>query len=179
MDNWELEIRKRLASLDLEPTREAAIVEELAQHLDDRYRELLARGASAEEARRLALAELNQSQVFAQEIRRLELSSSPARVVLGTNRRSASVMGDIRLDVLYGMRMLRKRPGFALVAVATLALGIGVNTAIFTLFDFVLRPMPVTDPDSVVKLEYRAANRRLGFSFNDYVYYRDSAQSFS
>ena len=51
-------------------------------------------------------------------------------------------------DLRYGMRMLRKNPGFTTVAILTLALGIGVNTAIFTAFDaLVLRPRQVKDPD--------------------------------
>ena len=53
---WEREVRTRLSSLRLSPTREAEIVEELAQHLDDRWREAIAGGLSPEEAERLTLA---------------------------------------------------------------------------------------------------------------------------
>jgi putative ABC transport system permease protein len=52
MPEWKQEIRERLANMHLEPAREAAIVEELAQHLDDRYAELLSSGASEAEAYR-------------------------------------------------------------------------------------------------------------------------------
>ena len=62
MPEWKQEIRTRLASLKLEPTREAEIVGELAQHLDDRYTELLAGGATRGDAARAALAELSDSQ---------------------------------------------------------------------------------------------------------------------
>ena len=179
MRTWEFEIRTRLADLDLEPAREASIVEELAQHLDDRYRELLASGSSGEQARAAALAELSQKQLLARELRRLNASARPAPVVPGGDRRGAGLLADLRFDLLYGARMLRKRPGFTLVVVATLALGIGVNTAIFSFFDFLLRPMPIADPDRVVELDYRAGTRRLGFSFSDYIYFRDAVNSLS
>src|SRR5262250_1165290 len=56
-------------------------------------------------------------------------------------------------DIRYGVRMLLQRPGFTLIAMLTLALGIGVNTALFTVYDaFVMKPLPLKDPDSIVKL---------------------------
>ncbi|HJQ32702.1 MAG TPA: ABC transporter permease [Pyrinomonadaceae bacterium] len=84
-------------------------------------------------------------------------------------------------DVRYGVRALRRRPGFAAVAVATLALGIGVNTALFTVFDaFALRPLPLRDPSGLVYVEGRgpAGERRNLFSYPDYVDLRERASSF-
>ncbi len=77
--------------------------------------------------------------------------------------------------------MLRKNPGFATVAILTLALGIGVNTAIFTAFDaLVLRPRQVKDPDSLASISRTTPDERHGgFSYPDYVYYRDHNKSFS
>ena len=57
MPDWAQEVRRRLSALRLSPTRESEIVDELAQHLDDRWRELVAGGASPEEATRSTLAE--------------------------------------------------------------------------------------------------------------------------
>ena len=57
MPDWANEVRARLASLHLSPTREAEIVDELSQHLDDLYRESIAAGATPEEATRVALAD--------------------------------------------------------------------------------------------------------------------------
>ena len=72
MPDWKGEIRRRLASLRLAPAREAAIVEELAQDLEDCYAELLAGGASEDEAYRQMLAELSESELLARELRRVE-----------------------------------------------------------------------------------------------------------
>jgi macrolide transport system ATP-binding/permease protein len=91
-------------------------------------------------------------------------------------------------DLRYGARTLIKTPGFTLVAVLTLALGIGVNTALFTLFDAAaLRPLPVKDPDRVVKVyreELGQSAREVSgsasmLSYPEYVGYRDNAQVFS
>src|SRR6266478_4726199 len=77
--------------------------------------------------------------------------------------------------------MLRKNPGFATVAILTLAIGIGVNTAIFTAFDaLVLRPRQVKDPDRLASVSRTTPDERHGgFSYPDYVYYRDHNKSFS
>jgi putative ABC transport system permease protein len=69
MPDWTREVRTRLSSLRLSPSREAEIVDELSQHLDDRYRELIAGGASPEEATRLALAEFRSGNLLAEHMR--------------------------------------------------------------------------------------------------------------
>jgi putative ABC transport system permease protein len=103
-------------------------------------------------------------------------------------------------DLRYGARMLLKNPGFTIVSALTLALGIGVNAGLFTLFNAVaLRPLPVKDPDSVVKIYRKDLERSsrdmnineidslLGglsstpsmFSYPEYTGYRDNTQVFS
>src|SRR5918998_5814603 len=84
-------------------------------------------------------------------------------------------------DLRYSLRSLVKRPGFSLVVIATLALGIGVNAALFSVFNLLLRPLPVKEPESIVRLFFEEDGVRRGdrFSFPDYSYVRDHNESFS
>jgi predicted permease len=83
-------------------------------------------------------------------------------------------------DLRYSLRSLWKRPGFTVVVIATLALGIGVNAAIFSVFNLLLRPLPVKEPESIVRLFFEEGPSRSDrFSFPDYSDIRDRNQSFS
>src|SRR5580692_4049797 len=85
-------------------------------------------------------------------------------------------------DIRYALRGLRKNPGFAIVCILTLALGIGANTAMFTVINAVLiRPVPgVVKPSELVILErLQKNNPDFAFGYPDYLDYRDQSQSFT
>ncbi|HEV2382018.1 MAG TPA: ABC transporter permease [Terriglobia bacterium] len=91
-------------------------------------------------------------------------------------------MAALTTDLRYGIRMLRRNPGFSTVAVLTLALGIGANTAIFGLIEaFMLRTLPVRDPGRLVELlhQYPGEPRMTGFSWQAYQDFRSQNHVFS
>ncbi|HVI70698.1 MAG TPA: ABC transporter permease, partial [Pyrinomonadaceae bacterium] len=161
MPDWKAEVRKRLSGLQLAPARENAIVEELAQHLDESYAELLAGGVSESDAYRQVRAELHDGGLLTHGLRRVERSTNPEPIVLGTNRRT-NMIADLWLDMRFGARMLVKQPGFTLIAVLTLALGIGANTAIFSLLDaVVLKTLPVREPQELALFNWLSGPKRM------------------
>jgi len=177
--DWKKQIRQRLAKLKLEPTREAAIVEELSQHLDDCYAELLVGGATEAEAERRTLAEVSGSEILARELRRVERRVAPEPIAPGTNRRT-NMIADLWQDLRYGARMLLKSRGFTAVAALSLSLGIGANTAIFSLADKVMiRKLPVEEPERLVVVNVDSG-RGLGtvFTYPDFADYRAGNEVF-
>ena len=122
------------------------IDEELALHVEMRTRELIQRGVDPKTARELALARLG-------DISRLKRTMTDIGRKRDREMRLTQWLDEIRDDLKFSFRQLRRSPAFTVVATVTLALGIGVNSAIFALVDAtVLRPLPYGDPDRLVSI---------------------------
>ena len=180
MPDWPRYVRPRLALLRLSPPRENEIVDELAQHLDDRYRELIAEGASIDDATRLTLAEFRNGNVLAEYMAPLRQAHSPPALTPGAS--SGQLLADCWRDLRYAARSFWKQPGFTLTAILTLAIGIGASTSVFSVvYGVLLKPLPFGEPDRLVGMWHTAPE--LGFDlFNQspatYFTYRDENRVF-
>lgn len=141
------------------------VADEVHHFLEEAAAESVTRGLSSEEARRAAKLEVGNVDAVREQIR-----------AAGWENMVASFLADLR----FSLRMLRKAPGFATVAVLTLALGIGANTAVFSVIDSViLRPLPFAHSDRLVWFNGKFSFSDLAdVSPPDFRDYRTSNQSF-
>jgi predicted permease len=129
---------RRLRMLIARPQLDRELDEEIEQHIDHLVAQLRESGYDEDEARRQALKEFG-------AVHRVREDSRDAR--------GLRVLEELARDLRYGVRMLRKRPGFTCVALLSLAIGIGANTTIFSAVNaFILKELPYERPDELVDI---------------------------
>ncbi|HYV05213.1 MAG TPA: ABC transporter permease, partial [Blastocatellia bacterium] len=208
--DWKAYVRENLAPLRLEAEREIEIVDEMAQHLEAIYDDARTDGAGEDEAFSRATAHIKDWRLLECELVRSKRPIAAAwinrrpnaasQIEPGRTRLGGVAMGSLVQDLRYGVRMMLKNRAFTAVAAVSLALGIGANTAIFSLVDAVLlKPLPVKNPEQLVLLDWQSGlnvmpqsingnfrkNRTTGqagstsFSYATFNYMRDHAETLS
>jgi hypothetical protein len=128
--------------------------DEIAFHLDQRRQEYAERGLGADEAREAALRKFGDMGRVVAECRNIDEQWY-------REKRRANMLNDFKQDVAYSVRSLRRAPAFTVLALLTLALGIGATTLMFSVVNAVLiRPLPFTDPDRLVTTRGSLADLR-------------------
>ena len=179
MHDWKQEIREALSQLTLRPLREAEIVEELGQYLEDRYEDLLLQGYDEDEAVQKTLFEFRQSEMI-RDLRGLERGYLEP-LELGQEPRSRQTV-ELWNDLRYAFRVVLRQLGVSLIVIVTIGLGIAVNTTIFSTLEMLaFRPFDFPNQERLVAVweQQRGTGlSRRSVAPGDFADWRDRNQTF-
>ena len=152
MNDWHDELQRRLSGLRVRPEREAEILDELSQHLDDEVRGLISGGMAPDAARAAALAELDAPGELSRRLSEIETRAPLVLPPPGAPARGRWLRALVN-DIRFSLRALRHSPNFTIVVIVTLALTIGPTTAILSVGNWLVwRPIPgVVHPDQLAE----------------------------
>jgi putative ABC transport system permease protein len=160
--DWRAFVCERLRLPDVSPERESRIVRELAAQLEDFYRDALARGMNESESDAHACRQIRDWDRLAQDVWLADRKHARPRIERLTNTIEAKagrrpggwqMFADVLRDARFAVRQLTKSPGFAIVAILTMALGIGATSAMFSVINGVLlKPLPFPDAERLVRV---------------------------
>lgn len=165
-ERWLKKLSFSLRLLLHRPELDHEIDDEIAYHLETKTEENVAKGMVLEEARRAARLELGGVEQVKENVRSV---------------RTGAWLETLLQDLRFSLRMLRKRPGFSTVAVLTLALGIGANSAIFSIVDAaLLKSLPFRDASRLVAIsETHPSIPKIGASVADFEDWKEQSRSFT
>jgi putative ABC transport system permease protein len=179
--DWRALVRAALDEITGDPAHDQDIVEELSQHLAQRFDEHVARGIPADRAIQLAVAELAEPSLI--HALRESARARPTAPVPPVTGGKPSMWNDFVQDLRYGARVLLRSRGFAIAAMLTLSIGIGATTAIFSVVNTVLlQPVPFHDIDRLVmawETDRNTGTIREPASLPDIVDLRERSRQFS
>jgi len=176
MPDWKRIVRERLAALKLDGSQESEVFDELAQHLEDRYEELLEAGVSPADAERLAIEPLNTSPSLVEALSRARHPREPEPPARPNH------LSNLLYDMRIALRGMQRKPAFSFMVVGMLALGIAGNAAIFSTFNSLfLKPLPFRDSARFIDLDETAPQWNLhytGIAENDLFAWREQNTTF-
>ena len=180
--DWKAFVRHRLHALTGDPALDGDVVDELADHLSQRYEETRQAGLADDVARDLVMRELADAGALDRAVRESRGRTRALAPPPPPSSERPWMPSDVLQDVRYAARLLMRSPGFTLAAILMLALGIGATTAIFSIVDAVLlKPLPYPAADrlmAVWETDRDSGTMREPAAVPDFIDFRSHSKAF-